>query len=330
VTTDEDAAKLFRRVVAAMADLGAGGVAAIEIVAGARKSASEGSGSSPFGGSPDGRSFRGPKTTPAESARDGPPHAARTIRVSLVDADALARAAKKTHRGPNAAGPRGVTRTRVALEGAAPPEHWTAVVDGWRVARRRPGEDLADRRDDENGRASVETTPRGSRSPRVYSRSPRVYSNSPRVYSNSPRVSNSPRALLRRASAARSRPDVTVRETRELEGVLALRGASDVALGAVLAHEYAHGLFFLDEYPPMRLETEEGLCELFAWLWLSAGRNGEDEAENARRRRAMEERKDPVYGDGFRAALSAFREASGGNLGNLLARVRETGELPSA
>ena len=38
----------------------------------------------------------------------------------------------------------------------------------------------------------------------------------------------------------------------------------------------------------------------------------------------------PVYGDGFRAALSAFREASGGNLGNLLARVRETGELPSA
>jgi hypothetical protein len=123
---------------------------------------------------------------------------------------------------------------------------------------------------------------------------------------------------------------VTVRETRELEGVLALRGASDVALGAVLAHEYAHGLFFLDEYPPMRLETEEGLCELFAWLWLSAGRNGEDEAENARRRRAMEERKDPVYGDGFRAALRAFREASGGNLGNLLARVRETGELPSA
>ena len=132
------------------------------------------------------------------------------------------------------------------------------------------------------------------------------------------------------ASAARSRPDVTVRETRELEGVLALRGASDVALGAVLAHEYAHGLFFLDEYPPMRLETEEGLCELFAWLWLSAGRNGEDEAENARRRRAMEERKDPVYGDGFRAALSAFREASAGTLGNLLARVRETGELPSA
>ena len=170
---------------------------------------------------------------------------------------------------------------------------------------------------------TVETTPRGSRSPRVYS-------NSPRVCSNSPRVSSSPRALLRRASAARSRPDVTVRETRELEGVLALRGASDVALGAVLAHEYAHGLFFLDEYPPMRLETEEGLCELFAWLWLSAGRNGEDEAENARRRRAMEERKDPVYGDGFRAALSAFREASGGNLGNLLARVRETGELPSA
>ena len=327
VTTDEDAAKLFRRVVAAMADLGAGGVAAIEIVAGARKSASpSGSGSSPFGGGiPEGRSSRGSKTTPAdESARDGRPPgpAPRTIRVSLVDADALARAAKKTHRGPNAAGPRGVTCTRVALEGAAPPEHWAAVVDGWRVARRRPGED---RSGDGNSRddPSVETTPRGSRSPRVYS-------NSPRVCSNSPRVSSSPRALLRRASAARSRPDVTVRETRELEGVLALRGASDVALGAVLAHEYAHGLFFLDEYPPMRLETEEGLCELFAWLWLSAGRNGEDEAENARRRRAMEERKDPVYGDGFRAALSAFREASGGNLENLLARVRETGELPSA
>ena len=92
VTTDEDAAKLFRRVVAAMADLGAGGVAAIEIVAGARKCASpSGSGSSPFGGSPDGRSSRGSKTTPAdESARDRRPPgpAPRTIRVSLVDADA--------------------------------------------------------------------------------------------------------------------------------------------------------------------------------------------------------------------------------------------------
>ena len=40
--------------------------------------------------------------------------AAATIKVQLVDADELARAAAKRHRGPNASGPRGVTRTSVA------------------------------------------------------------------------------------------------------------------------------------------------------------------------------------------------------------------------
>jgi hypothetical protein len=97
-------------------------------------------------------------------------------------------------------------------------------------------------------------------------------------------------------------------------------------------------------YPALPLQTEEGICELFAWLWLGGGGgrtngrdvksggsgggrsggggtiNGEDETQNARRRRLMEERVDPVYGDGFRLAKKAL-DACGGDLGRLLEHV---------
>jgi hypothetical protein len=83
-------------------------------------------------------------------------------------------------------------------------------------------------------------------------------------------------------------------------------------MGAVLAHEYGHVFLFTRRFPALSLQTEEGICELFAWLWLGGGAgaraggkgggsgtiNGEDEGQNARRRRLMESRKDAVYGDG--------------------------------
>ena len=55
--------------------------------------------------------------------------------------------------------------------------------------------------------------------------------------------------------------------------------------------------------------------------------NGEDERANARRRRLMETREDPVYGDGFRAAKRGL-DACGGNLAKFLEHVRRHGELP--
>ena len=128
-----------------------------------------------------------------------------------------------------------------------------------------------------------------------------------------------------------------VRERRFLKGVMLLRGMSENAAGAVLAHEYGHCYLFLGRFPALELRDEEGICELFAWMWLGGGLsvsaattttvNGEDEAVNARRRRLMETREDPVYGDGFRAAKRGL-DRCGGNLAKFLDHVRRHGELP--
>ena len=145
-----------------------------------------------------------------------------------------------------------------------------------------------------------------------------------------------------RSVAATARPDVSdvsdVRESRRIEDVLLLRGMSRTATGATLAHEFGHCYLFARAFPALPLKTEEGVCELFAWLWLGGGLsvpaatsatlNGADEAHNARRRARMERRKDPVYGDGFRDAKKAL-ELCGGNLWTLLEHVRVNAALPT-
>ena len=227
--------------------------------------------------------------------------------VRLVDADCLALAANKRHRGPSADGPRGVTRTKVELRGTAPKERWSEIVDGWRLDR-RSGDGVRVAFDDAAG--SIER------------RSPR----------------RSPATTRSVAETALARPDVSVREDRRIKDVLLLRGMSRTATGATLAHEYGHCYLFARAFPSLPLKTEEGLCELFAWLWLGGGLsvpaatratlNGTDEAENARRRARMEKRRDPVYGDGFRDAKKAL-ERCGGNLWTLLEHVRANAALPT-
>ena len=240
-------------------------------------------------------------------AKEAPAAAARDAVVRLVDADCLALAANKRHRGPSADGPRGVTRTKVELRGTAPKERWSEIVDGWRLDR-RSGDGVRVAFDDAAG--SIER------------RSPR----------------RSPATTRSVAETALARPDVSVREDRRIKDVLLLRGMSRTATGATLAHEYGHCYLFARAFPSLPLKTEEGLCELFAWLWLGGGLsvpaatratlNGTDEAENARRRARMEKRRDPVYGDGFRDAKKAL-ERCGGNLWTLLEHVRANAALPT-
>ena len=236
-------------------------------------------------------------------ARDAPPAASRDVVVRLVDADRLASAARTRHRGPSADGPRGVTRTKVELRGTAPKERWAEIVDGWRLDRRVASET--------NDSDCVGTRGLG----------------------------------LERSVAATevaARQDVgdvsDVRESRRIEDVLLLRGMSRTATGATLAHEFGHCYLFARAFPALPLKTEEGVCELFAWLWLGGGLsvpaatratlNGADEAQNARRRARMERRRDPVYGDGFRDAKKAL-ERCGGNLWTLLEHVRANAALPT-
>ena len=173
-------------------------------------------------------------------ARDAPPAASRDVVVRLVDADRLASAARTRHRGPSADGPRGVTRTKVELRGTAPKERWAEIVDGWRLDRRVASE--------------TSETNDGERTTNALSRSER-----------------SPT----RSVAATARPDVSdvsdVRESRRIEDVLLLRGMSRTATGATLAHEFGHCYLFARAFPALPLKTEEGVCELFAWLWLGGG-----------------------------------------------------------
>jgi hypothetical protein len=248
------------------------------------------------------------ETLESVGARDAPPAASRDVVVRLVEADYLASAANKRHRGPSAEGPRGVTRTKVELRGTAPKERWTEIVDGWRL----------DRETNEEGRPAS------------------AIFLSDDVERSAPR--RSPATTRRVAETALARPDVSVRERRFIKDVLLLRGMSRTATGATLAHEYGHCYLFARAFPSLPLKVEEGVCELFAWLWLGGGLsvpaatratvNGADEAQNARRRARMEKRQDPVYGDGFRDAKKAL-ERCGGNLWTLLEYVRANASLPT-
>lgn len=228
--------------------------------------------------------------------------------VTLVDADRLALAANKRHRGPSADGPRGVTRTQCELQGQAPSDKWIEIVDGWRLDR--------EVKENEAYGQTVGEQTAGVLPPK-----------------------HSPGTVKRIANAALQHPGVTVQEMRYIKDVLLLRGMSRNALGATLAHEYGHCYLFSRRFPALSLKTEEGICELFSWLWLGGGLtvsastqitpNKSNEQENARRRHRMETRKDPVYGDGFREAKSAL-EKCGGNLWRLLEAVRVSGELPGS
>jgi hypothetical protein len=95
------------------------------------------------------------------------------------------------------------------------------------------------------------------------------------------------------------------------------------------------------KFPLLPLAMEEGVCELFAWLWLGGGKwdgggvigsnpKGDKRihAWAERRRRQMEFRKDPVYGDGFRAALRGY-EACGENLWTFLEHLRLHESFPA-
>jgi uncharacterized Zn finger protein (UPF0148 family) len=136
-------------------------------------------------------------------------------------------------------------------------------------------------------------------------------------------------AVVRRSGGAR-RTSVetttsTSREMHSVNSIAVLRGMPWVQLSAVLAHELCHAFLKLKRFPALDPTAEEGMCELWAHLWLThvaegggaadaARETGEGAAagavEEARRRlRRMETNSDPVYGGGLRAALDVFRRS---------------------
>lgn len=89
---------------------------------------------------------------------------------------------------------------------------------------------------------------------------------------------------------------------REVEEILILAGLPQEHFAAIAAHEYGHAWMFLQKFPALPPTVEEGLCELFAYLWLA----GRDQPQAAHQLHMKHHNEDPVYGAGFRAAVAAL------------------------
>lgn len=108
---------------------------------------------------------------------------------------------------------------------------------------------------------------------------------------------------------------------REVEEILVLHGLPREHFSSVVAHELGHAWLFLNAFPELPPLVEEGICELCASLWLTQ----QDTSEARYRLALMDGNKDPIYGEGFRAARSALE---GRTLSELLEYVRQNRRFP--
>ena len=92
--------------------------------------------------------------------------------------------------------------------------------------------------------------------------------------------------------------------TRFVKEILVLYGLPAEHFAEVLAHEYGHAWMWLTGYPDLPEFVEEGMCELFAWIWLKSQRT----PEATYRLHLMENNPHPDYGNGFRAANVQFKK----------------------
>jgi hypothetical protein len=129
---------------------------------------------------------------------------------------------------------------------------------------------------------------------------------------------------------------------RDIASIDLLHGLPRAHAAQVLVHELAHAWLWLQDYPAeTEGHAEEGLCQLFAYLWLlteeareasSAAGGGQAAPYSARRNellqriRVMEQNSDRTYGGGFRDAL---RLAEQRGLHRTLEYVRAHGRLPA-
>ena len=118
-----------------------------------------------------------------------------------------------------------------------------------------------------------------------------------------------------------------VDETNDVTQVSCLFGLPKAMLGATLAHEYGHCFLHINGFG-VDGQVAEGVCELFAYLWLPHAGAG-PEKERRYRVHTIEANPDPTYGGGFRRALAAYSACSS-SLPALLREVKATRRLPDA
>jgi hypothetical protein len=123
---------------------------------------------------------------------------------------------------------------------------------------------------------------------------------------------------------------------RGIEVVKIRAGMPAIDTAQVLAHEYTHCWLWLQGFPPLDTRLEEGLCELFSYLYLLSRLRGEAPSHVALARdvealqdqiASIEANAHPDYGGGFRDCVAALR---GRSLHDVLAHVRAHSRLPPA
>ena len=109
--------------------------------------------------------------------------------------------------------------------------------------------------------------------------------------------------------------------TKRIQEILLLHGLTEINATGVLAHEIGHAYMFAHEFPEMPDLVEEGMAELFAFLWLRS-RKGPEVAYQLDR---IETNKSPIYGEGYKKARAYMSEKG---FWALLNYVKNNGKFP--
>jgi len=109
--------------------------------------------------------------------------------------------------------------------------------------------------------------------------------------------------------------------SRSVNQIAVLTGLPEVYLAAVLAHEVGHAWMFTKRFPKLPRKAEEGICELFSYLWLK----DRDAPDAVYRLASIKKNPDRIYGTGFRSAKRAYDKFG---FDYLIDFVRKQGKFP--
>eukprot|EP00798_Chlamydomonas_sp_ICE-L_P001389 gene1389-32758_t len=120
-----------------------------------------------------------------------------------------------------------------------------------------------------------------------------------------------------------------------VSAILVYSGFPRLLSGSIIAHELLHAYLRLKNITGLKLQNEEGLAQLMAFLWLETQHTlleGKKEEQRLACYFAFEIRKDTsaIYGDGFRMANKAYLKAGGGSMGlaHVLQHVEKHDRFP--
>ncbi|XP_024399365.1 LIM domain-containing protein HDR3 isoform X2 [Physcomitrium patens] len=129
----------------------------------------------------------------------------------------------------------------------------------------------------------------------------------------------------------------------EVTAILVLYGLPRLLTGSILAHELMHAWLRLQvpNFPHMRPEVEEGICQVMSHIWLTTElkklKSGRSSSSSSSSQTAIETRlaefylhqiasdSSPVYGDGFRYGIAAVQQFG---LSRVLEHLRLTANFP--